>query len=109
MQIFEERALGTCRQTIPLWLRYVDGTFTAIHKDEIEAFNGHHNEQNADIQFIKEIKENEIPFLFGRPRQQRTTNDTVPKTDAYQQITWRIISTQSYDYKYFDKTSATSL
>ena len=28
-------------------------------KDEIEAFNGHHNEQNADIQFIKEIKENE--------------------------------------------------
>ena len=32
MQHMEERALATCRQTIPLWLRYVD-TFTTIHKD----------------------------------------------------------------------------
>ncbi|XP_078355921.1 uncharacterized protein LOC144640707, partial [Oculina patagonica] len=30
MQNIEERALATCRQTIPLWLRYVDDTFTAI-------------------------------------------------------------------------------
>ena len=37
MQHVEERALATCRQTIPLWLRYVDDTFTAIHKDEIFA------------------------------------------------------------------------
>ena len=27
MQQVEERALETCRQTIPLWLRYVDDTF----------------------------------------------------------------------------------
>ena len=58
MQHVEERALATCRQTIPLWLRYVDDTFTAVYKDEIDAFNDHLNEQNSDIQFIKEIGEN---------------------------------------------------
>ena len=30
MQNIEERALATCRQTIPLWLRYVDDAFTAV-------------------------------------------------------------------------------
>ena len=34
MQHAEERALATYRQTIPLWLRYVDDTFTTVHKDE---------------------------------------------------------------------------
>ena len=64
MQHVEERTLATCRQTIPLWLRYVDGTFTAVHKDEIDAFHDHLNEQNADIQFTKEIEENgKLPFL----------------------------------------------
>ena len=41
MQHVEERALATCRQTIPLWLRYVDDTFTAVHKDEIDDFHDH--------------------------------------------------------------------
>ena len=54
--------LATCRQTIPLWLRYVDDTFTAVHKDEIDEFHHHLNEQNADIQFTKEI-EGKLPFL----------------------------------------------
>ena len=49
MQHVEERALATCRQTIPLWLCYVDDTFTVVHKDEIDAFHDHLNEQNADI------------------------------------------------------------
>ena len=63
MQHVEERALATCRQTIPLWLRYVDDTFTAVHKDEIDDFHDHLNEQNADIQFIKEIEKNgKLPF-----------------------------------------------
>jgi len=30
MQHVEESALATCLQTIPLWLRYVDDTFTAV-------------------------------------------------------------------------------
>ena len=39
-------------------------TFTAVHKDEIDAFYDRLNEQNADIQFTKEIEENgELPFL----------------------------------------------
>ena len=38
MQHVEESALATCRQTIPLWLRYVDDTFTAVHKDEVREF-----------------------------------------------------------------------
>ena len=50
--------------TLPLWLRYVDDTFTAVHKDEIDDFHEHLNGQNADIQFTKEIEENgKIPFL----------------------------------------------
>ena len=58
------RALATCRQKIPLWLRYVDDTFNALHKDEIDAFHDHLNEQNANIQFTKEIRENgKLPFL----------------------------------------------
>ena len=64
MQNIEERALSTCRQTIPLWLRYVDDTFTAVHKDEIDEFHDHLNEPNADIQFTREIEEDEkLPFL----------------------------------------------
>ena len=56
--------IATCRQTTPLWLGHVDDTFTAVHKDEIDAFHGHLNEQNADIQFTREIEENgKLPFL----------------------------------------------
>ena len=48
-------------QTNKLWLRYVDDTFTAVHKNEIDAFHDH---QNADIRFTKEIEENgKLPFL----------------------------------------------
>ena len=63
MQNIEECALTTCRQTIPLWLRYVDDTFTAVHKDEIDEFHDHLNEQNADIQFTKEVEDGKFPFL----------------------------------------------
>ena len=41
MQHMEENALATCRQAMPLWLRYVDDTFTAVHKDEIDDFHDH--------------------------------------------------------------------
>ena len=75
MQNIEERALATCRQTIPLWLRYVDDTFTAVHKDEIDAFHNHLNEQNTDIQFTREIEDitsnashiaSQIPYVNQR-------------------------------------------
>ena len=64
MQSIEELALATYKQTVPLWLRYVDDTFTAVHKDEIDTFHEHLNRQNADIQFTREVEENgKIPFL----------------------------------------------
>ena len=63
--IDEEQALATYTRTVlALWLRYVDDTFTAVHKDGIDDFHEHLNRQNADRQFTKEIEENgKIPFL----------------------------------------------
>ena len=49
MQNIEEQALATYTRTVPLWLRYVDDTFTAVHKDGIHDFHEHLNRQNADI------------------------------------------------------------
>ena len=50
MQNIEERALTTCRQKIPLWLRYVDDTFTAVHKDEIDDFHKHLSQDGGRYQ-----------------------------------------------------------
>ena len=64
MQNIEEQALATYTRTLPLWLPYVDDTFTSVYKDGIDDFHEHLNRQNADIQFTKEIEENgKIPFL----------------------------------------------
>ena len=51
MQNIEERALATYKRTVPLWLRYVDNTFTSVHKNEIDDFHKHLNRQNANKQF----------------------------------------------------------
>ena len=64
MQNIEEQALATYKRAIPLWLRYVDDRFTAVHKDEIDDFHEHLKRPNVDIRFTKEIEENcKIPFL----------------------------------------------
>ena len=47
MQNFEEQALATYTRAIPLWLRYFDDTFTAVHKDGIDDFHEHLNRQNT--------------------------------------------------------------
>ena len=109
MQNIEEQALATYTRTVPLWLRYVDDTFTAVHKDGIDDFHEHLNRQNADIQFTKEIEENdEISFLVYL-----VTRDNLQKTDTYRQITRPVIVQpnllQSYNYTDFDETSAISL
>ena len=63
MQNIEEQALATYKRTLPLWLRYVDDTFTAVHIDEIDVFHEHLN-RRCDIQFSKEIEQNgKIPFI----------------------------------------------
>ena len=51
MQNVEEQGLATYTRTVPLWLSYVDNTFTAVHKDGIDDFHEYLNRQNADIQF----------------------------------------------------------
>ena len=49
-QNIEEQALSTYTKTLPLWLRYVDDTLTAVHKDEIDTFHEHLNRQNPPFQ-----------------------------------------------------------
>ena len=111
MQHEEESAPATCRQTIPLWLRYTDDTFTAVHKDEIDDFHDHLNKQNADIQFTKEIEENgKLPFLDCLVS--RDNNEL--RTTVYRKPTHtdRLLDESSYNptsHKDFDATSATSL
>ena len=66
LKSIEEQALATYKQTVPLWLRYmyVDDTFTAVHKDEIDTFHENLNRQNTNKQFTREVEENgKIPFL----------------------------------------------
>ena len=86
MQNIEEQALSTYTKTLPLWLRYVDDTFTAVHKDEIDTFHEHLNRQNPHIQFTKEIEENgKIPFLdclVSRDEKQ-ATDCHLQKTDTH--------------------------
>ena len=116
MQNIKEQALGTYTRTIPRWLRYVDDTFTAVHKDEIDNFHEHLNRKNADIQFIKEIVENgNVPFLdcLVTRDNNKTMNDNLQKTDTYRQITRPVIVhpdlSQGYNCTDFGETSATSL
>ena len=62
--LYVQQALATYKETLLLWLRYVDDTFTAAHKDEIDFLHKHLNRQNTYIQFNREIEENgKIPFL----------------------------------------------
>ena len=101
MQHVEKRALANCRLTIPLWLmtryRYVDDTFTAVHKDEIDAFHDHLNEQNADIQFTKGIEENEKLSAFLDCFVNRVNNEL--RTTVYRKPTHtgRLLDESSYN------------
>ena len=112
MQSIEEQALATYKQTVPLWLRYVDDTFAAAHKDEIDTFHEHLNRQNADIQFTRVGENGKIPFpdwLVSR----HDTDYYLQETDSYRQIARPVIVqpyfSQSDDHTNFDKASATSL
>ena len=108
-----ESALATCRQTIPFWIRYVTDTFTAVHKDDIDAFHDHLNEQNADIQFTKEIEENgKLSFLdcfVSRDSNELRTTVYIKATHTDKLLDLQPELSQSHDYKDFDETSATSV
>ena len=79
-----------------LWLRYVDDTFTAVHKNGINDFHEHLNRQNADIQFTKEIEENgKISFLDCLV----TRDNSKLKTTIYRKPTHtdRLLDQSSYN------------
>ena len=96
MQDIEEQALATYSETLPLWLRYVDDTITAVHKNKIEEFHEHLNKQNTSIQFTKEIEENgKIPFLDCLvTRENNTLRTTVYRKPTH---TDRLLDQTSYN------------
>jgi len=82
---------------ILLWLCYVDDTFTAVHKDKIDDFHNHLNEQNTNIQFTKEIEENgKLPF----PDSFISRDNNELQTTAYRKPTHtdRLLDKSSYMY-----------
>ena len=94
MQNIEEQALATYTRTVPLWLRYVDDTFTAVPKDGIDDFHEHLNRQNTDIQFTKQIVENsKIPFLDCLV----TRDNKKPRNDYLQKLIDRLLDQSSYN------------
>ena len=116
MQNIQEQALAIYTRTIPLLLRYVDDTFTAVHKDGMDDFHEHLKRQNADLQFTKEIEENgKIPFLDCVV----THDNNKLQTTIYRKSTHadRLLDQPSYNptshkattIRDFDETSATSL
>ena len=85
IQNIEESALSTCRQTIPLYLLYVDHTCTAVGHDEINAFYHHLNGQNTDAQFTGEGEENgKQPFLGYL----ESRDDNSLRTTVYRKLTF---------------------
>ena len=96
MQNIEEQALATYSETLPLWLRYVDDTITAVHKNKMDEFHEHLNKQNTSIQFTKEIEENgKIPFLDClAARENNTLRTTVYRKPTH---TDRLLDQTSYN------------
>ena len=95
MQKTEEQALATYVRNIPLWLRYVDDTFPAIHKNEMDDFHEHLNRQNTDIQFTKEVEKNgKTPFLDCLVTRNNRLGTTIYRTLTH---TARLLNQSLYD------------
>ena len=92
MQNIEEQALATYSETLPLWLRYVDDTITAVHTNKIDEFHEHLNKLNTSTQFNKEIEDNgKIPFLDCLvTRENNTLRATIYRkpTQSHWRTTW---------------------
>ena len=108
MQNIEEQALATYSETLPLWLRYVDDTITAVHENQIKEFHEHLNEQNTKIQFTTEIEENgKIPFLDCLvTRENNTVRTTVYRKPTH---TDRLLDQTSYNPTSHKATTVRSL
>ena len=45
----KEQAVATYSETLSLWLRYIDDTIPAVHKNKMNEFHEHLNKQNTSI------------------------------------------------------------
>ena len=66
MEHFEEIAMKTANKTPPMWLRYVDDTYSLWPHgpEELSPFLKHINGIRPSIQFTMELeKDGKIPFL----------------------------------------------
>ena len=96
MQYIEKRALATYDQTLHFWFRFVADAITILQTDDIDAFHGHLNRQNSDIQFTRELEDNgEIPFLDCLVNR----DDTRLRTTVYRKPTHtdRLLDQSSYN------------
>ena len=64
MEAFEEQAIESAPYKPKIWKRYVDDTFTILHRGNVDSFLHHLNSQQPTIRFTMESeKESKIAFL----------------------------------------------
>ena len=64
MEYIEDRAISTAAHPPKWWYRYVDDSHVCLKKDHVQEFHDHLNSIDPNIQFTKEIEEdNRLSFL----------------------------------------------
>ena len=105
IQAIEERAIATYQQTLPIWLCYVDDTFTIVYQDEINTFHEHLNEHNPDIHFTKKIEENGKILTTNEIKSWYTNSEREPLNRAEPTITCTNYKRLIHDLKRNQQTS----
>ena len=64
MEYIEERAISTAAHPPRWWYRYMDDSHACLKKDYVQEFHDHLNSVNPNIQFTKEVEQdNRLSFL----------------------------------------------
>lgn len=92
MDEFEEEAFSSARNRPSLWYRYVDDTFTKLHRCYVEECfqtSQHLNPQDSHIKFTSELEEPEedskLPFLdtWSNKEKNGSTRVSIQETNLY--------------------------